>query len=289
MKKLLLIFSIYSATFFIGVSFVIFLHLVTTKKTIVETPKQFEPKLELVELPKESFATPKIFAVKNFWDEFENQENKHLIEPGDINQHLVKVKKGETWLGVFGDADDLYLRKTKVRINQTDKTMLDWSEIIVEGKDTPLFLVKDLKKVKAGKVTTLFRRETSSLLREKTEEEIKLTKMKKGFSREFKLGERQYTLRVEEGVDEKNEKIQVLLLETDKMSQIVFYFDYVGDGAYVGDLYWVGDLDSDGKLDLFINFWNCEKGYYSSGLFLSSEAKKRQLVKRFEFLAYVGC
>lgn len=46
MKKLLLIFSVYSATFFIGVAFVIFLHFVKTKN-IIETPKQAEPKAEL--------------------------------------------------------------------------------------------------------------------------------------------------------------------------------------------------------------------------------------------------
>lgn len=78
----------------------------------------------------------------------------------------------------------------------------------------------------------------------------------------------------------------VLLLENDVESQII---DFSYDNRFVGNLYWVGDLDSDGKLDLFMNFWNYEKGYYSSGLFLSSEAKKGQLVKRFEFLAYGGC
>lgn len=285
MKKLLLIFSVYTATFFIGVTFVIFLHLVKTKN-IVELPKQTESKAEVIKSPKEIVAIPKRFAVKNFWDEFENQENKHLIEPGEIDQKFVKVKKGKNWLGLFGDADNSYLRQTKVRIDQTDKAILDWSEITVEGKESPLFLVKGLRKVKAGKVTTLFRRETSSLLREETEEEIKLTKMEKGFSREFKLGERTYTLRVEEGISEKQEPLLALLLESDGESQII---DFSYDNQFVGNLYWVGDLDSDGKLDLFMNFWNFEKGYYSSGLFLSSEAKKGQLIKRFEFLAYGGC
>jgi hypothetical protein len=283
-KKLLVIFSVYSAAFFIGVSFVIFLHFVKTEN-IVEMPKQTESKAKVVESLKE-IAGPKIFAVKGFWDEFENQENKHLIEPGEMNQKDIKLKIGKNLLGLFGDTANSYLRQTKVRIDQTDKLQLDFSEIAVEGKETPLFLVKDLKKVKAGKITTLFRGNT---LREETDDEIKLTKMEKGFSREFKLGERQYMLRVEEGVDEKNNKIQVLLVETENTSQIVSYIDYVGDGDYVGNLYWVGDLDSDGKLDLFMNFWNYEKGYYSSGLFLSSEAKKGQLVKRFEFLAYGGC
>lgn len=209
-----------------------------------------------------------------------------MIEPGDINQKDIKIKTGKSWLGLFGNVNNSYLRQTKVRINQTDKTMLDWSEITVEGKENPLFLVKDLKKVKAGRVTTLFRGNT---LREEMKEEIKLTKMEKGFLREFKLGERNYTLRVEEGLSEEKERILVLLLETETKSQIVDYISYVGDGDYVGNLYWVGDLDSDGKLDLFMNFWNYEKGYYNSGLFVSSEAKQGQLVKRFEFLAYGGC
>lgn len=283
MRKLLLIFSVYSATFFIGVTFVIFLHFVKTKEAIVERPKQSETKLESVESPKESVATPKIFAVKNFWDEFENQENKHLIEPGEINQKDIKIKSGKSWLGLFGDADNSYLRQTEVRINQTDKTMLDWSEIIVEGKDTPLFLVKDLKKVKAGKVTTLFSRKTS---KDVAENEKTNSSIERGFSRHFKLGQRTYNLRVEEGVSETQEPILVLLLESSGESQIV---DFSYDNQFVGSLYWVGDLDSDGKLDFYMNFWNYEKGSYSSGIFLSSEAKKGQLVKRFEFLAYGGC
>lgn len=182
MKKLFLIFSIYSATFFIGVTFVICLHLVKTKN-IAEIPKQTESKAKAVESPKEN-AAPKIFEVKNFWDEFKDQENKHLIELGEINQKDIKIKYGKSWLGLFGDADNSYLRKTKVRINQTDKNMLDWSEITVEGKETPLFLVKDLKKVKKGKVTTLFRGKT---LREETEEEITNSSIEKGFPKKKSL------------------------------------------------------------------------------------------------------
>lgn len=285
MKKLFLIFSVYTATFFIGVSFVIFLHLVKTKMDVAETPKQAEPKLELVESPKEIATTPKIFAVKNFWDEFENQENKHLIETGEVsNGKDFKVKSGEIWLGFFGGVKkNTHLRKTKVSIKQCKDS--DWKNINIKGEEMPLFLVKNLKNLKEGQIKTLFRGYT---WREIDQNDTQLT-LKKGFTKEFKLGGRNYTLRVEEGLSEENERILVLLLETETESQIIDYISYVGDGDYVGNLYWVGDLDSDGNLDLFMEFWNYEKGSYSSGLFLSSEAKKGQLVKRFEFLAYGGC
>lgn len=178
------------------------------------------------------------------------------------------------------------MRQTKVYLRKTTyESGLDWTDISVKVKGKPLFLVKNLKKVKVGKVSTLFRGVTS----DESDENNRTTEIGKGFYKEFKLGERHFTLRVEQGLSEKNEPIAVLILESESESQIVDFVYTYGDFVSLGSLYWVGDLDSDGKLDLFMDFWNYEKGYHLSGLFLSSEAKKGQLVKRFEFLAYGGC
>ena len=114
-------------------------------------------------------------------------------------------------------------------------------------------------------------------------------KFKDGFNKKFNIGNTEYSLRVEKGISTKQRPIMILFLETAKTSQIVHFIYYMEKGDYVGNLYWVGDLDRDGKLDLYMDFWNYEKGYYSSGLFISSEAKKGSLVKKYKYLGFGGC
>lgn len=230
---------------------------------------------------------PKVFKVEGFWDGLENQHNKHILEIGEIsNGEDLKVKSGETWLGFFGKNEKSYLLPTKIRVQRTDESDLSWKVISAKMNEKPLFLAKNLKSVKAGKVKTIF----CGVNRQETAEgNNELTTLGKEFSRNFILGEKQYTLRVEEGISEKQEPILVLLLENGAESQIIHYIYYSGEGDHVGNLFWVGDLDSDGKLDLFMDFWGYEKGGYSSGLFLSSEAEKGKLVKLFEYFALSGC
>jgi hypothetical protein len=54
-------------------------------------------------------------------------------------------------------------------------------------------------------------------------------------------------------------------------------------------LFWVGDLNNDDKIDIFMDFWNYEKGCYLSGLFISSEAENGDLVKKLVYRAFGGC
>lgn len=284
MKKLFLNFGVYAATFFIGVTIVLFLHFTKTKETFVETPKHIPLEIESVDSPKEIAAIPKIFTVQHL-DEVENSSNKHFIEVSDVsNGEDFKIKSGETWLGLFKKGAEYRLQETKVQLRKSKEDGLYWTNISVKDKD-PVFLVKNLKKVNKGKVETLF----GGVLSRESNENNSTTVIGKDFFREFKLGERTYRLKVEQGLSEKHEKIAVLLLETDTESQIIDVVYTDGDWVEMGSLYWVGDLDSDGKLDLYKDFWNYEKGYYLSGLFLSSEAEKGKLVKRFDYLAYGGC
>jgi hypothetical protein len=85
------------------------------------------------------------------------------------------------------------------------------------------------------------------------------------------------------------EKILALVLESGKSSQIIHFIYYHEFGDWVGSLLWVGDLDRDGKLDLYMDFYGYEKGGYGSGLFLSSEAEKGELVKQVADFSASGC
>lgn len=288
MKKKIIFLGVFLGTFLIGYFITSFTNLLKlesseTNPIIEQTVEKSFPKPQNEKSSNLKVINVEVSSVKDFWGNFENHRNKHFIEPGAIDKKYSKIKSSEIWLGLFGDFENTYLQQTKVQIKQANKSKLDSDEIKVGSRETPLFLIKDLKKVKAGKVTTLFRGKTWD---DVAENEKPNSSIEKRFSRQFKLGERTYTLRVEEGISEKQEPLLVLLLESDGESQII---DYSYDDNFVGDLYWVGDLDSDGKLDLFMDFWNYEKGYHLSGLFISSEAKKGELVKRFEFLAYGGC
>lgn len=276
--------GLFLMTFLIG-SLAAWLMLRESPKMDCEFPEINSAKIEDSSpvLQSEMPPQPKVFRVEGI-EVPANEANKHFIEPGEVsNGEDFKIKSGEKWIGLFGNNKKFNVRQREV---QRRKVVYErgeiWTDISVKEKEKPLFLVKNLKNFKAGKVTTLF----SNPLLNNADENHKSTSIEKGFYEEFKLSERKYTLRVEEGVDEENKPILALQLESGNESQTIHY-SY--DEKFVGTLFWVGDLDSDGKLDIFMDFWGYEKGYYSSGLFLSSKAEKGQIVKRFEYYALGAC
>lgn len=251
---------------------------------------------------------PKVFNVDGVIDEDHETANNYLFIVGELpeNEKDSKIKATDKWMGFYSKGENAQLLPTKVSIKKkVDKfsngDRYDWTSLTAKTKEQPFFLIRNLKTLKAGKVKTLFRGLTWEKIEtpETTEEdyyknEQKLTLLKEGFVREFKLGEKNYILRVEEGVDNiKHDKILALFLESGGKKQLVHYIDYPKDEyyfnkAYVARLYWVGDLDSDGNLDLFMEFWNYGKGFEDIGLFLSSKAEKGKLVKLFGYFR-AGC
>lgn len=278
--------GIFLITFLIGITIYFLIPKTETKiqnrQTIVERPILPEVTMNKAE----SKIQPKMFNVENFWNDDE-KFNRDFLEVGSVsNVKDIKAKSGETWIGLFSEYDNDVLRPTKLKVKTKQEDGLDWKEISVSEKSEPLFLVRDKKKFKSGKVETLFRGLT---WKESDEKDGELTEMRDGFSKNFYFNNIEYTLRVEKGISTEKEDILVLLLETANKSQIIYYIDYAGEGDYVGNLFWVGDIDRDGNLDLYMDFWNYEKGYYSSGLFLSSKAEKGKLVKRTEYYMLGGC
>ena len=246
-----------------------------------------EQKSEKIKINSDKEFGLKVFNVDRFWDELENKANKHLLELGEVsNGKDFKIKYGETWLGLYGNYEDTQLLPSEIRVSHKFELGMDWTVFSTKTKNEPLFLVKNLKGVKQGKVKTLFRGLTWD---DYDKGRGDLTSLRNGFEKEYKLDGKAFVLRVEDGVDEKQEHIWALTLETDGNKQIIYYISYSGDEAEVGNLYWVGDLDSDGKPDFFMDFYNYEKGGYSSGIFLSSQAEKGKLVKLFEYFRLSAC
>jgi hypothetical protein len=239
---------------------------------------QIATKIEKPQLP--------VFNVEGFWDKAENQHNRRLLETGELtNVEDIKAKSGETWFGLFNYVGEDFLRATKIKISSKWEHNFDWKIVSVKEKTNPIFLVKKSKNLKEGKIRTLLREKTQH----ETDKSNESATIRHGFVRNFNLDGREYTLRAEKGLSEKREPIVVLLLETENTTQIIHYIYFSDEGDYVGNLYWVGDLDSDGKLDLFMDFYGYEKGGYSSALFLSSEADKGKLVKKLEYFALSAC
>jgi len=277
---------------FTSIFFLTFLIGLTVFYLIPKTENDVE-RLEIIQAIPSDFpvakneakAEPRVFDVENFEDKSEGKHNINFLETGAVsNVEDIKAKSGEIWWGLFNDNGKDVLRPTKIKVKLTKEEML-WKEVSVRDKKNPIFLVKEKRKFKAGAVETLLREKTG----EETDDHNESAAIKDGFNKKFYLGDIKYTLRVEKGISTKQELLLVLLLETETTSQIVHFIYDLNEYDYVGNLYWVGDLDRDGKLDLYMDFYGYEKGFYSSALFLSSEAEKGKLVKKFEYFMLGGC
>ncbi len=291
--KILQTLGIFLLAFLVGSFFAVMIKFVSFTKSepnILPEEMQICPVNSNIEESKSQTAelNLRVFNVEGFWDESIGQFNKRLLETGEAsNGEDFKMKTGETWLGLFNENGKDFLRPTKVKISQTVEKINDfnWVEISVKNKITPLFLIKKSKNLKVGNVKTLFHPKTW----QETGEDVEFISMKNGFDEKFNLEGKEYTLRVEKALSEKQEPILVLLLETENKSQMIHYIGFVEEGGYTANLLWVGDLDDDGKLDLYMEFYDYEKGGYNTGLFLSSEAQKGKLVRKIEFSRLSAC
>jgi hypothetical protein len=282
--------GVFLLTFLIG-----YVSVLPTKKTsapnepekiTLQTQNHQDFSKELPEPTVESKPNLRTFQTEGFWEKYKGQYNKRLLETGEVsNVEDIKAKSGEKWFGLFNKNGKDFLRLTEIKVSWTDS---DWKKVSVKDKTEPLFLLKNGKNLKQGEVKTLLR-EKNWQEESETDETEESNTVKEGFVKKFDLGERKYTLRAEKGLDEEGKTILVLLLESGNKSQIVHFIYYMEAGDYVGNLYWVGDLDRDGKLDLYMDFYGYEKGGYETGLFLSSEAEKGNLVGKIEYFMLGGC
>lgn len=278
--------SVFFLAFLIGYISVPQTKQVSAPIAIVDIRTQYLPLAK-----NETTFEPEIFDIIDVWE----NEGKFKIKLVDVAEHNntfrkdeVIAKSGESWLGLFKENEQYVLRHTTVKIKQERKLSYEkesYVRIKFGNKSEPVFLLKNAKKLKEGEVKTLYRH---PLQEEREQFEIELPSLKQGFIRQFQLGDKKYTLRVKEGWTKSNEKSLALILETENTSQVI-HVVYGEPGNVVGDLLWIGDLDRDGKLDLYMDFYNYEKGSFGSGLFLSSEAKKGQIVKQAAYFGTAGC
>lgn len=248
------------------------------------------PKADLLKQKNQTFE-PQIFGLKDFTEDRFPPELFKLVDVvnhgSTYRKNEVIAKNGENWLGLFFDGENSYLKKTRVGVFVDKQTDYDgkrkWVSAKFENK-TPLFIVKNAKSLRDGKVTTLFRGKTF----EDDEFDYEQNTMNRGFVREYKIGDRTYSFQVKDALTKSGDEVLALVLTNGSINQIVTYGAYF-DEYCLGYLLWVGDLDDDGKLDFYMKFEDFEKGFFSSSLFLSSEAEKGDLVKRVAAFGTLGC
>ncbi len=285
--------GIFFISFIIGCAAVLFFvedRIILTnnrEKTLlprIETPANIED----LSTRKETPFVPEILGLKDFSDDFASPKYKFKLV--DVAEHgnsyrkeEVIARNGETWLGLFSINGESYLKNTKLKIDYEIDP--DYEGAVIKFKaEQPLFLLKNAKNLKEGKILTLFREKSSETVDVLDNPNTMYSK----FLREFQIGERKYTLRIKDALTKSGEKVLALVLENGNVSQILTYTPYF-DGEYLGNLLWVGDLDGDDKLDLYLVFNSYEKGSFRSSLFLSSEAERGKLVKEAAGFGTLGC
>lgn len=230
----------------------------------------------------------------NFADIGEQDFKMKLV---DVHEHTnfyrkseVVAKNGERWLGLFEDNQKFYLRTTKVRVKLDPKYEGygddDYVSLTTSDDGSPVFLLRNARGLKSGPVESLYLRPSYEEI-EKRRLYDKPTSV--GYEEYFSLGGKEYAIRVSRGLTKENMKVVAMTLSVDGTAQPITYLPYNSEEDTVGHPVWVGDLDGDDKLDLYMDHDGYESCGFSSRLFLSSAAKKGELVRQVAAFGTAGC
>ncbi len=240
---------------------------------VKEVPKAVLPPLTETKLESE------IIEENNDWQNVDDSKFKiKLLETGQgFHGDEIEAKSGETWLGLFKEKNKYFLRSIKIKVRRSHDVVVDepraktGKDVTVNGKNQPIFLLKNAVTLKEGEIKTIFYNPSNE----------NLTNLGNGFVANYEINNKKYKLSVEGGANSSN-----LILGTDKTKQILFSVDKMGDATW--NLIWVGDLDGDRKLDIYADlpvFYN----FAQRRLFLSSQAENGKLIKQVALFHTSGC
>jgi len=198
-----------------------------------------------------------------------------LLEIGEFHAEDVEAKTGETWLGLFKQGNNYSLISTEIKVSEIPNPDLFDTEVKINRKDMPVFLLKNADFLKQSKVKTIFQGE-KGLGGEGDTEAV------------FDFNGKNYRLWVE-GKEENKflGKGSKLLVSNGVEVQEIRHLKNGCNDCY-WHLYWVGDLDDDDKLDFYMNLSD-HYNVIDRVLFLSSQAENKKLVKAVAVFGTVGC
>lgn len=221
-------------------------------------------------------------------------QNDLILLPSNSNISILYVgdyKKGEIdinlvnkeWWGVFVDNKQSFIKKVKVKLEKIEPDIqYDWQyRVSVENEKKCIFLVTGLNL--SDKTFNHFT--TQDVIRDSVVFTFEFGPYHTFISSEIEslnfsgdVPRTDYSVCL-------NYEMQGIL-----KTQELFIFPSYDSSLYLS-LIWSGDLDNDGKTDFLINIPtlpNNELGF-SSGLFLSSRAEAKELVKLVAFHVQRGC
>lgn len=216
-----------------------------------------------------------------------------LLTTGQFHDDEVTARSGEVWLGLFPTGNDGYeLRRTTLKVKTVFDSVLDADEGPFSGKEVavvdaraPLFLLKTGGRLRPRAVPTAF----------VGDEEHPAADMYLGTQSHVRLALQGAEYRLTVHDDDAREgqppspglpQRATLRLHIGAISQPLFSMTSHDEATW--KLLWAGDLDGDGKLDLLLNL-STHYNVSTRRLFLSSGAKKGQMVGEVAVFETVGC
>ncbi|HEY0657951.1 MAG TPA: hypothetical protein VGD05_05735 [Pyrinomonadaceae bacterium] len=263
-------------------------------KVVESSPKEIpSPKLEKI---------PELETIEevNSWFNEKYPFKIKLLETGEgFHGDEINAKSGETWLGLFEDKGEFYLRSTKLKVKRVHDPIVDedikiktGKSVEASGKNEPLFLTKNAANLSEGKVSTIFKGVTwneydkNPALKDLYSDEV-FTYIKKDFNQTYEIAGKKLRLSVIEAKNKDNQKILALTLDSDRKRQVLHTI-YADGYPELGTLFWIGDLDRDGGADFYLELFEHENSSVKV-LFLSSQADKDKLVKKVAYFWTSGC
>lgn len=235
---------------------------------------------------------PELLEENNDWMDREESKLKiKLLETGEgYHGDEVKAKSGETWLNLFEEKGNFYLENSTIKIRRVHDPIVDEDEnqktgksVFLNKKTNSVFLLKNAEKLRMGKINTLYHYDDDA--ENNTGEDISI---RNGYSKDFTIGQTVFTLKAKKGINNKNEPILALILESGGISQTIHSIKTYEEGDYLGSLYWAGDLDRDGKPDFYFSLYFQDNVEYKN-LYLSTEAEKGKLIEKIAIFTITGC
>lgn len=204
----------------------------------------------------------------------------NILELFEYHGDEVKIKPGQTWLGLYLIGGKYELKPTKVSVTMVKDQLFDEEpgqktakKISVPGKEKPIYLIGGVSGLKPGVVAPGI--------------PLKKEFLDVGQKLNLKVGTNQSTLVIAGTKKDETRKNYSITLESGGIKQLIMKAPLIGEDT-TPKLLWCGDLDGDGKIDLIMDTTD-NYNVSNTVLLLSGKAKPGKLVEQVAVQHSTGC